>query len=233
MVRNLYQQDERFSWDYINDGCFARAQGAVDYFREQGISEDLIEMQIIAGPRLGTYDKFGEKIQWNYHIAPLLTLENGKRMVVDPSVDSEKALDAWEWGERIQIDRRDRISERSQYLPEKKLVCPMSQQLFHTSKDFSVSFSDLDGLTVYKVDSITRKRFQNRLDYNRQELMKKRAWKCITSAAESVGQACLEVICFLGEQMDKWSESPTAIALHQRVLSFFSDVEDRLASLNI
>ena len=71
------------SWNYKADGCYARAHLMARRFEEQGIHVDKVWIKgDLRVPEAG--------IQWNFHVAPIVYVEdsagNVQKMVIDPSL---------------------------------------------------------------------------------------------------------------------------------------------------
>tara|TARA_R110000868_G_scaffold117599_4_gene312162 strand:- start:6080 stop:7648 length:1569 start_codon:yes stop_codon:yes gene_type:complete len=71
------------SWNYKMDGCYARAHLMARRFEEQGIHVDKVWIKgDLRVPEAG--------IQWNFHVAPIVYVEdaagNVQKMVIDPSL---------------------------------------------------------------------------------------------------------------------------------------------------
>lgn len=81
------------AWDYKEDGCYARAHLMARRFEEQGIEVDKVWIKgELSVPEAG--------IQWNFHVAPVVYVEdengNVQKMVIDPSLmDGPVSVDEW------------------------------------------------------------------------------------------------------------------------------------------
>ena len=90
-AKKLFDQQAKrsdISWNYQDDGCFARAHLMTRDFKKSGVTSDKVwargDFKIIA--------KDGHLIEWNYHVAPIVYVkQNGKveKYVIDPSVADE------------------------------------------------------------------------------------------------------------------------------------------------
>ncbi|MFT4552090.1 MAG: hypothetical protein ACI9S8_000712 [Chlamydiales bacterium] len=103
-VRELYKIND-FAWDFKKDACYARASLAIDKLKQIGIPKDLLTLQVIIGPNLGYISSEKEKVIWQYHIASSIELNDGSRVIIDPSVDSKKALNIKDWAFKISHDQ--------------------------------------------------------------------------------------------------------------------------------
>lgn len=84
---------EDIAWDYKADGCYARAHLMARRFEEQGIEVDKVWIK-------GQLDVPSAGIQWNFHVAPIVYVEdesgNVQKMVIDPSLmDGPVSVDDW------------------------------------------------------------------------------------------------------------------------------------------
>lgn len=86
------------AWDYKADGCYARAHLMAKRFEEQGIHVDKVWIKgDLRVPDAG--------ITWNFHVAPIVYVENEqgevKRMVIDPSL-TDGPVSVEQWSSRMQ-----------------------------------------------------------------------------------------------------------------------------------
>lgn len=90
---NEARQMDDIAWDYKSDGCYARAHLMARRFEQQGIEVDKVWIKgDLSVPDAG--------IQWNFHVAPIVYVEdeNGdvQRMVIDPSLmDGPVTVEQW------------------------------------------------------------------------------------------------------------------------------------------
>ena len=82
------------AWNYKYDGCYARAHIMARRFEAQGIRVDKAWIK-------GDLYVEDTDITWNYHVAPLLYVEDEKgkiqKMVIDPSIfDRPVTLEEWD-----------------------------------------------------------------------------------------------------------------------------------------
>jgi len=74
------------AWNYKADGCYARAHLMARRFEKKGIDVGKVWIK-------GDLLVPSEKIEWNYHVAPIVYVKNEKggveRMVIDPSLTTE------------------------------------------------------------------------------------------------------------------------------------------------
>lgn len=88
------------AWKFKQDGCYARAHLMARRFEEKGIYVDKawVKGDLIAN------GKDGSKVNWNFHVAPVVYVEdeNGKveKMVIDPSIH-DKPVTAIHWAENL------------------------------------------------------------------------------------------------------------------------------------
>lgn len=90
------------AWNYTFDGCYARAHLMARMFEEEGIHVDKAWLR-------GSLQVPGESAQtkWQYHVAPLVYVDDGKggvvEMIIDPSI-SETPLSAKDWAAKMDVD---------------------------------------------------------------------------------------------------------------------------------
>ena len=85
----------RLTWLYPQDGCYARAGAGIKHLIDGGVPGP---KKIFAFGDLETktpYSKRG-KVSWWYHVAPVVDVE-GRRYVLDPSVEAGHPLTIQEW----------------------------------------------------------------------------------------------------------------------------------------
>jgi len=95
-ARRLFNEAEAMediAWDYKADGCYARAHLMARRFEEQGIEVDKVWIK-------GELNVPSAGIQWNFHVAPIVYVEdangNVQKMVIDPSLmDGPVSVDDW------------------------------------------------------------------------------------------------------------------------------------------
>jgi len=87
----LATKTDIFPWSYKDDGCYARANILSSFLMLSGIAEASLSKIVMM------HSAKSCKCVWNYHIAPLVTLEDKTQWVIDPSLDANQALsiDAW------------------------------------------------------------------------------------------------------------------------------------------
>lgn len=96
---------EHIPFNYVLDGCYARAHEMSWLLEKQGVSSGKI---FIAGP-LKAWDRFqpGWWVEWKgYHVAPVIAVRRGDRIminVIDPSV-ADKLLSMDEWLDLITVN---------------------------------------------------------------------------------------------------------------------------------
>lgn len=188
LVQEFHKQSNLFPWDYLDDGCYARAQVMIDFLTLCGVPQDKMAKQYVMIPkdyRAGFHGSHAPDQTWNYHVAPIITLPDGSRWVIDPSLSKDKAisLDEWislqkrtdsslppmeseNWG-KLEVDPSDEDSFDFTYDPNKALI-------FHTNIDtslFSIS-PDLRFLNMQPLDTTNRDKEMERLAEYREELEK-------------------------------------------------------------
>lgn len=99
LVKILSQIDE-LAWDYKDEGCYTRAILACQLLEYTGVPRDHIQ-KIEARGSLSWSTK-ADRVplrsrQWSSHIAPIVSSENRTCYVIDPSINSERALFVDEW----------------------------------------------------------------------------------------------------------------------------------------
>lgn len=100
LVQALYREHDFIPWDYTYDGCYARAQGTIDFMILSGVPEDRIKKQYaIISPeiRVIVFDEEGEENRWSYHVAPIVKVDDGSQWIIDPVLCCDKALNCQEW----------------------------------------------------------------------------------------------------------------------------------------
>ncbi|MFT4553334.1 MAG: hypothetical protein ACI9S8_001972 [Chlamydiales bacterium] len=177
LVQKLYGM-ENLVWDYKQDGCYARATLTIDELKKMGIPEDKLGLQVITGPNLGVLLPNGKNIHWRFHIAATVKLDNGKCVVIDPSVDSNKVLGAGEWASHIKKDNIPLPTKSTLIHPNSKhnsLADSKKYTFVHIPSDCCFNYNKTShpgfiNLLVNKVDSAAKLRFQNVLAENKRKL---------------------------------------------------------------
>lgn len=84
-------------WEYKQDGCYARAHLMARRFEAQGVRVDKVWLK-------GQLSVPESKVNWNFHVAPVVYVEDKKgniqKMVIDPSL-FDKAVTVEEWDKKI------------------------------------------------------------------------------------------------------------------------------------
>ncbi len=85
------------AWKYTPDGCYARAHLMARRFEAEGVRVDKVWIKgDLAVPEAG--------VRWNFHVAPILYVENEKgqiqKMVIDPSL-FDKPVTVEEWDNKM------------------------------------------------------------------------------------------------------------------------------------
>lgn len=94
LIQQLRKETDLFPWLYRAEGCFARARFLIDFLLLSGISKESLSKQYIFAPQ--AYRKEGVMKGWDYHVAALVTLQDGTSWVIDPSL-SKTALKVEDW----------------------------------------------------------------------------------------------------------------------------------------
>lgn len=85
------------AWDYKQDGCYARAHLMARRFEDEGVRVDKVWIK-------GDLYVPEANISWNFHVAPILYVEDEKgiirKMVIDPSL-FDKPVTVEEWDQKI------------------------------------------------------------------------------------------------------------------------------------
>jgi hypothetical protein len=104
----LFEEQKKridISWNYQDDGCYARAHLMTRAFDKEGIVSD----KIWARGDFTINAKDGHEINWNYHVAPIVYVKNKNKeitkMVIDPSV-SDEPLTVEKWLETFDMNTR-------------------------------------------------------------------------------------------------------------------------------
>jgi hypothetical protein len=98
-----------FNWK-AEEGCYLRAEMSVRILKVIGVPEEKIA-KIWLKAVMKAIGKNGEEIEWDWHIAPLITLRSGERKVIDPAVDWNKALSPMEWQKALTNDPKAILGE--------------------------------------------------------------------------------------------------------------------------
>lgn len=117
-MANTLQDESGVPFQYIRDGCYARAHMMAEGFRQHGINS----AKIFVRGRLAAENEY-QQVSWWYHVAPLVWVEDadsGKPVpkVMDPSFQADP-LDPDEWirrfneGSKIEVD----LVEDAQFYP--------------------------------------------------------------------------------------------------------------------
>lgn len=85
----------RISWLYPDDGCFARAGLAVRNLQQWTFPAPS-KVFIFGDLNVKTPYAPSGSVSWWYHVAPMVEV-NGKKFVLDPSIESAKPLPLEEW----------------------------------------------------------------------------------------------------------------------------------------
>lgn len=87
------------AWNYIQDGCYARAHLMARRFEAEGVRVDKVWIK----GSLYVPDS-NPKINWKFHVAPIVYVDDGKgghqKMVIDPSLFS-KPVTVEEWDKKM------------------------------------------------------------------------------------------------------------------------------------
>lgn len=85
------------AWKYKYDGCYARAHLMARRFEEEGVRVDKVWIK-------GDLYVPGTDIRWNFHVAPIVYVEDDKggfqKMVIDPSL-FDKPVTVEEWDNKM------------------------------------------------------------------------------------------------------------------------------------
>ena len=92
---NHAQKMEEIDWEYIRDGCYARAHLMAREFENQGVYVDKAWLTGLLGP-----SSKKNEVKWRYHVAPVVYVrdEKGKikKFVIDPSTfDRPVLVEIW------------------------------------------------------------------------------------------------------------------------------------------
>lgn len=94
----------RIPFQYPVDGCYARAEAMVRLMDQWEVPSQKLFAVAAGNSQLRVQTPYGPdcfyssvpSVTWSYHVAPIVTLENGTNLVLDPSVAS-KPLKIHEW----------------------------------------------------------------------------------------------------------------------------------------
>ena len=109
-VRVLAAKTDIFPWSYKKDGCYARAHIMLSFFILSGIPEKYLSQIVMV------HSQTHCKCNWRYHVAPLVSLEDGTKWVIDPSLDPNQALPVNVW-----IDAQPNHQKRFSYYQMSKV----------------------------------------------------------------------------------------------------------------
>ncbi len=88
------------AWDYKQDGCYARAHLMARRFEAMGINVDKAWLK----GELALKQDDGMLIEWNFHVAPVVYVENNEgkveKFIIDPST-FDKPVKVSEWSEKL------------------------------------------------------------------------------------------------------------------------------------
>lgn len=87
-------------WDYVFDGCFARAALAAEHLEKAGLRRPA--KLFIFGPLAFAKEDLG-MVTWWYHVAPVVAFD-GTAYVLDPSIQPSGPLLLKDWVSRISSD---------------------------------------------------------------------------------------------------------------------------------
>lgn len=201
IVQQLYKMED-FVWDYKVDGCYARAALAIDELKKMGISESRLTNQVISGPNLGVLLPNGENITWKYHIAATVELDDGQQVVIDPSVNSQRALSIQEWASRIKKDNSP-LPPTSTFINKNTGIdhnVDLSKYSFaHIPSDGTVtkgstySTPGCFNYRISKVDTFTKQHFREKLAENKMAMENSRiqTYRLATSCATEYFRASM------------------------------------------
>lgn len=95
---------DHFNFDYATDGCYARAHQMIKEMKRQ---DALVNVYNAKYYKVWIYAKentsltattsVGCEISWRYHVAPMVILPTGEKMVLDPSLEPSRAITYKEW----------------------------------------------------------------------------------------------------------------------------------------
>lgn len=88
IVKKFASQKDQYPWDFTDDGCYARCQLMLQSLRLMGIPKENLGKAILLYPA---------RMQWSYHIAPIVKLQDGSWVCLDPAMNQEMATSLPEW----------------------------------------------------------------------------------------------------------------------------------------
>ena len=107
LVKALQAEKDLLPCQYTRDGCYARAQLIIELLVMSGVPRNAIQKQYVCIP------KKHEAFNWVYHVAPIVTLDDGSKYVIDPSL-FDKAVSLGSW------IKKQRTSQMVTLIPEDK-----------------------------------------------------------------------------------------------------------------
>lgn len=131
-------------WEEKGEDCQIRAFVASEYLLALGVPASQITKEILTGPDLGLY---GEHT-WSHHCALAITLANGEKWVLDPSLNPEGPLSLEAWftlakvGSSDQRELADQVDLSSLENSHFQTIKPYSYQSFSLPHDFDFQLRD-------------------------------------------------------------------------------------------
>jgi hypothetical protein len=110
-------------WMYPDDGCFARAEAAVERLAHQGLPEPK-KLFVFGSLSIETPHAAGGRAYWWYHVAPAVRV-GGDAYVLDPAVNPSGALKVAEWI-ALMTDATNEAADESPSDPPRLAVCDAS-----------------------------------------------------------------------------------------------------------
>ncbi|MDR3624977.1 MAG: protein-glutamine glutaminase family protein [Chlamydiales bacterium] len=148
VVKALYATDI-FPWYYLKNGCHTRAHITIQFLIALGTSPKSLQKQYVftSAKTAKTIEDFrGNSISWRYHIAPYVELADKTKWIIDPALDSTKALSLNEWLEKQTteveniIDLGTLTTRTISYNPNEDLIFTTSRNaIIETSPSYQIT----------------------------------------------------------------------------------------------
>ena len=151
----------RIPFQYPVDGCYARAEAMVRLMDQWEVPSQKLFAVAAGNSRLRVETPYAPdcfyssvpSVTWVYHVAPIVTLENGTNLVLDPSVAS-KPLKIHEWiglmGNFSTFTRRTLLELQQ----EKQLGAPLDINQYYVAPNSHYFPTKYDGLSPLKSSSV-------------------------------------------------------------------------------
>lgn len=133
-VKNNPQFLRRITWQYPDDGCFARAELAARKLKENGF-DGLKKIFVFGDLEADTPNAAEGFVTWWFHVAPMVKVD-GDYMVLDPAIAPDRLITVRDWLKAMNRDYDSvqlsicndgaydpsSVCQQTHYLPEEEVL---------------------------------------------------------------------------------------------------------------